>query len=170
MASVNRVHLIGRLTRSPECRVFANGGKVAKFGFAVEAGRKKNQDTGKWESEPCFLDVEAFDRGEHGKTASLVEQYLDKGQQCYVEGFLKMDTWTDKSGVKRNKIVVVADRVQFLERREHSEANGPRGEDPFASRPTKSVGQQYREKCLDESEVPENFAPDGTHNREDIPF
>ena len=85
MANLNKVMLIGRLTRDPEIRVFANGGKVASFGFAVN-NRKKNPTTGQWEDEPVWLDCEAFNRGETGKTADLVEQYLRKGHQAYIEG------------------------------------------------------------------------------------
>ena len=68
MANLNRVTLIGRLTRDPEVRSFANGGKVAKFGFAVN-NRKKNQQSGQWEDEPVFLNCEAFNRGDSGTLA-----------------------------------------------------------------------------------------------------
>src|SRR5436190_12978792 len=101
MANLNKVMLIGRLTRDPECRVFASGGKVAAFGFAVNT-RKKNQQTGQWEDEPVFLDVEAFNRGETGKQADLVEQSLRKGTQVFIEGHLKLDQWTAQDGQKRS--------------------------------------------------------------------
>ena len=117
MANLNKVMLIGRLTRDPEVRMFPNGGKVAAFGFAVN-NRKKNQQTGQWEEEPVFLDCEAFNRGEFGKTADLIEQYLHKGNQAYIEGHLKLDQWADKqTGDKRSKLKIVVDNVQFLERR-----------------------------------------------------
>lgn len=126
MANLNKVMLIGRLTRDPEVRVFSNGGKVASFGFAVN-NRKKNQQTGQWEDEPCFLDCEAFNRGETGKTADLIEQYLRKGYQAYIEGHLKLDQWNDKTtGDKRQKIKIVVDNVQFLEPRRDGEG-GSRG-------------------------------------------
>src|SRR2546421_13114432 len=79
MANLNKVLLIGRLTRDPEVRTFANGGKVAKFGFAVN-NRRKNVSTGQWEDEPVFVDVDVFNRGENGRQADLVEQSLRKGQ------------------------------------------------------------------------------------------
>ena len=81
MANLNKVMLIGRLTRDVEVRSFSNGGKVAKFGFAVTSSRKKNQQTGKWEDEPCFLDVEVFNRGEFGKKADTAEQYLPRASR-----------------------------------------------------------------------------------------
>ena len=115
MANLNKVMLIGRLTRDPEVRSFANGGKVAMFGFAVN-NRKKNQQTQQWEDDPVFLDCEAFNRGEYGKQADLVEQYLNKGRQVFLEGHLKLDQWVGKEdGQKRSKIKVVVDNIQFLD-------------------------------------------------------
>jgi len=122
MANLNKVMLIGRLTRNPEVRTFANGGKVAKFGFAVN-NRKKNQQTGAWEDEPVFLDVEAFNRGEFGKQADLVEQYLAQGRQVFIEGHLRLDQW-EKDGQKRSKLVVVVDNLQFLDSRPENAGGG----------------------------------------------
>jgi single-strand DNA-binding protein len=126
MANLNKVMFIGRLTRDPEVRVFANGGKVAHFGFAVN-NRKKNQQTGQWEEVPVFLDVEAFNRGEFGRQADLCEQYLKKGHQAYIEGHLRMDEWTGQDGQKRSKIKVVVDNVQFLQPREGGGGGGGGG-------------------------------------------
>src|SRR6187200_3095789 len=100
MANLYKVMLIGRLTRDPEVRIFANGGKVAKFGFAVN-NRRKNQQTGQFEDEPVFIDVDAFNRGEFGKLADNVEHYLHKGNQVFLEGHLKLDQWTTQDGQKR---------------------------------------------------------------------
>src|SRR5689334_16677295 len=86
MANLNKVMLIGRLTRDPEFRTFSNGGKVAKFGFAV-TNRRKNSQTGEWEDEPMFIDCEVFNRGESGKQADLIERFaLHKGSQIFIEG------------------------------------------------------------------------------------
>ena len=116
MANLNKVMLIGRLTRDPELRTFANGGRVAHFGFAMN-NRKKNQQSGEWEDEPVFIDCDAFNRGEFGKLADLIERYLKKGSQAYLEGHLKLDQWDDKtSGQKRSKLKLVVDAVQFLDR------------------------------------------------------
>jgi single-strand DNA-binding protein len=121
MANLNKVMLIGRLTRDPETRTFANGGKVAKFGFAVN-NRKKNTSTGQWEDDPVFVDVEAFNRGETGKTADLADQYLRKGHQVFIEGHLKLDRWTSQEGQNRQRLLVVVDNFQFLEPR--TDSNG----------------------------------------------
>jgi single-strand DNA-binding protein len=115
MANVNKVMFIGRLTRDPEMRSFSNGGKVAKFGFAV-TNRKKNSQTGQWEDVPMFIDCEAYNRGEFGKQADLVEQYLAKGRQVFLEGRLELDQWDDKTtGQKRSKHKLVVENMQFLD-------------------------------------------------------
>ena len=128
MANLNKVMLIGRLTRDPEVRAFPSGGKVAHFGFAVN-NKKKNPSTGQWEDEPVFLDVEAFNRREGGRQlADTVEQYMRKGAQFYLEGHLKLDQWTSKEGQKQSKLKIVLDDFQFLEPRGDG---APRGSAPM---------------------------------------
>jgi single-strand DNA-binding protein len=129
MANLNKVMLIGRLTRDPEIRSFGNGGKVAAFGFAVN-NRKKNAQTGQWEDEPVFLDIEAFNRETGRKLADLVEQYFRKGAQFYLEGHLRLDQWQDKNdGSKRSRLKIVLEDFQFFEARQdgmNSEGGSPR--------------------------------------------
>ena len=129
MANLNKVMLIGRLTRDPEVRTFSNGGKVAKLGFAVN-NRKKDQQSGQWVDDPVFLDVEVFNRGENGRQADLVEQSLRKGQQIFIEGHLRMDNWTDKDNNKRSKLVIVVDNFQFLEPKQDGGGGAPRSSQP----------------------------------------
>jgi single-strand DNA-binding protein len=135
MANLNKVMLIGRLTRDPEVRTFGSGGKVAAFGFAVN-NRKKNAQTGEWEDEPVFLDVEAFNRETGRKLADQVEQYFRKGAQFYLEGHLRLDQWQDKNdGSKRSRLKIVLDDFQFFEARQdgmNSGGTAPRA----ASRPS----------------------------------
>jgi single-strand DNA-binding protein len=168
MANLNKVMLIGRLTRDPEVRTFGNGGKVAKFGFAVN-NRKKNQQTGQWEDEPVFVDIDAFNRETGRKLADLVEQYLHKGHQAYIEGRLKLDQWTDKEGQKRSRLTVVLEDLQFLEPRAdgaNSEGGGvrpARGMNAASARPP-AAGPRYD----DEPEL-DGPARGGT-SEDDIPF
>lgn len=165
MANLNKVMLIGRLTRDPECRMFSNGGKVANFGFAVN-NRKKNQQSGQWEDEPVFLDCEAFNRGETGKTADLIEQYLRKGYQAYIEGHLKLDQWNDKTtGEKRSKIKIVVDNVQFLEPRK----DGQGGSAPVRRQDSPGPSQDYDTGGSGDDGGPINAPPPG-RDSEDIPF
>jgi single-strand DNA-binding protein len=158
--------LIGRLTRDPEVRTFSNGGKVAKFGFAVN-NRKKNQQTGQWEDEAVYIDVEAFNRGETGKQADLVEQYLAKGRQVFIEGHLKLDSWTSQDGQKRNRLLVVVDNLQFLDSRQDGEGTGGNGVSRApraASAPRKAAAYSGGDDFGGEPEPME--AP----REEDIPF
>jgi single-strand DNA-binding protein len=177
MANLNKVMLIGRLTRDPEVRSFSNGGKVAKFGFAVN-NRKKNQQTGQWEDDPVFLDVEAFNRGENGKQADQVEQYLNKGRQVFIEGHLRMDNWTDKDGQKRSKLVVVVENFQFLDSKpegmggEGGMTRAPRAAAPAAGRapaaPANANGGTYYQGEPDTMDS--SPASGGAGNDDDIPF
>jgi len=170
MANLNKVMLIGRLTRDPEVRTFSNGGKVAKIGFAVN-NKKKNQQTGQWEDEPVFLDIEAFNRESGRKLADLVEQYLRKGHQAYIEGHLRLDQWNDQDGQKRSKIKIVLDDLQFLEPRADG-ANSEGGSrvqrsSPPASKPAASRAPQSYDEPMPE---PDSMEPPDSHGEDPIPF
>lgn len=107
----NKVIIAGNLTRDPQVRFISNERAVADFGLAVNR-RFKGSD-GQLKEETTFVDVEAW-----GKTAELVGQYLVKGRGALVEGRLKLDSWEDKeSGQKRSRLKVVADSVQFTDRK-----------------------------------------------------
>ena len=124
MARFNKVVLVGRLTRDPECRTFSTGGKVAKIGFAV-TNRRKNSQSGQWEDEPMFIDCEAFNRGEFGKLADRIEKFCRKGSQILIEGKLHLDQWDDKStGQKRTKHKIVIDEIELLDARQEGAAGG----------------------------------------------
>ena len=167
MANLNKVMLIGRLTRDPEARTFANGGKVAKFGFAVN-NRRKNNQTGQWEDEPVFIDCEAFNRGEQGTLADRVEQTLRKGQQIFIEGHLKLDQWDDKTtGQKRSMLRVVVDNFQYLERREDGMGGGPVQRSAPGPRPAaRPPAEDFDHQAEPDMEPPTGNRP----AEEDIPF
>lgn len=167
MANLNKVMLIGRLTRDPETRMFANGGKVAKFGFAVN-NRKKNSQTGQWEDEPVWLDVEAFNRGEFVKTADLVEQSLRKGTQVFIEGHLVLDQWTSQDGQKRSKLKIVVDNLQFLEPRQDG-GGGSRSSGGYAPRRQMEPSEGgMPEESYDSGDA--GLEPPPSGKSEDIPF
>jgi single-strand DNA-binding protein len=112
MASVNKVFLIGNLTRDPELRYTPNGAAVTDLGIACN--RTYTTRDGERREEVTFIDVTVWNR-----QAETCCQYLKKGRPVHIEGFLKMDTWDDKTtGEKRSKVKVEAERVQFLDRRE----------------------------------------------------
>jgi single-strand DNA-binding protein len=165
MANLNKVMLIGRLTRDPEVRTFASGGKVAKLGFAVN-NRKKDAQTGQWVDDPVFLDLEVFNRGEQGRQADIAAESFRKGHQAFIEGHLRLDQWLDKDGQKRSKLVVVVDNFQFLERREDGQGGGggmrstAPARTPARSGAPSSGGDEYEE--------PDNASHGG--QEEEIPF
>jgi single-strand DNA-binding protein len=163
MANVNKVMLIGRLTRDPESRTFANGGKVTKFGFAV-SNRKKNQQTGQWEEEPMFIDCSVFNRGEMGKKADVAEQYLRKGHQVYLEGHLVFEQWDDKqTGQKRSKHALIVDDFQFLEpKKDGAGVGGDNGYQRRGSAPPPAA----MEPAYDDAPP----LPSGKDASDDIPF
>jgi single-strand DNA-binding protein len=148
MASFNKVILIGNLTRDPECRTFANGGKVANFGLAVNH-KRKNTQTGLLEDEPMFIDCEAFNWGERGTLANIVEQYCRKGGLVCLEGRLRLDQWDDKTtGAKRSKHKLVVESLQLLGAKADGQGGGagsaPRSmASAGATAPPQSMGGPY---------------------------
>jgi single-strand DNA-binding protein len=124
MADLNKVFLMGRLTFDPELRRTPTGTAVTELRMA--ASRNWLGRDGERREETLFIDVTVWDR-----QAENCCQYLRKGSGIHVEGFLKMDTWDDKTtGEKRSKVRVNADRVQFLDsRRGDSGGGGTSGPD-----------------------------------------
>lgn len=108
MASLNKVMLIGNLTRDPEVRYTPKGTAVAELGVAVN--RRYTAENGEKREETTFVDVTLW-----GRTAELAGQYLKKGRSVYIEGRLQLDSWDDKqTGQKRSKLRVVGEEMQFL--------------------------------------------------------
>lgn len=108
MASVNKVLILGNITRDPELRHTPNGSAVTELGVALN--RKYRTKDGEDREEVTYVNVTVWN-----KQAETCCQYLKKGRPVHVEGYLKMDSWEDKnSGEKRSKLKVEAERVQFL--------------------------------------------------------
>lgn len=113
MGNLNKVMLIGRLTRDPEVTEFKNGGKVANLGFAVHNVRK-NAQTGEWEETPVWLNLKAFNHEPGRKLADLAAR-LHKGRQVYVEGHMVLEQWDGKEdGKHHSKLLVYVDGLEFL--------------------------------------------------------
>ncbi len=128
MANVNKVILIGNLTRDPEVKYTPKGSAVSELGLAIN--RYYSTDSGERREETTFVDVTLW-----GKQAELAGEYLKKGRSVYIEGRLQLDTWDDKqSGQKRSKLRVVGETIQFLDRKSQSED----GESRPAARPAPS--------------------------------
>lgn len=130
MAGINKLILVGNLTRDPEVKYSQGGMAICKLGLAVNERVKKGDE---WADDVEFFRVTLF-----GKTAENAGQYLQKGRQVYVEGRLKTDKYKDKEGVERTSVEVVANLIQFLgsgggERAPRSEGHGPAPDAPPAS-------------------------------------
>lgn len=110
MLSLNRVFLMGNLTRDPELRYTPNGTAVASFGVAVN--RRFSTKEGDKREEVDFFEVEVW-----GKQAENCNEYLGKGRGILLEGRLKQDRWEDETGNKRSKVRIVASSVNFMPKR-----------------------------------------------------
>jgi len=107
MASLNKVFLLGNLTRVPELRYTPSGAAVCEFGLAVN---RKYVSNNQEKDETCFIDVVVW-----GKQGESCQKYLEKGSAAMIEGRLQFDQWDDRdTGKKRSKLRVVAERVQFI--------------------------------------------------------
>jgi single-strand DNA-binding protein len=121
MANLNKVMLIGNLTRDPEIKYTPKGTAIAQLGLAVN--RSWSNDAGEKQEETTFVDVELF-----GRVAEIAGEYLRKGRPVFIEGRLKLDTWDDKqSGQKRSKMRVVGEQLQLLGSRDGAPQGGPAG-------------------------------------------
>ncbi|HOW35609.1 MAG TPA: single-stranded DNA-binding protein [Candidatus Omnitrophota bacterium] len=131
MASLNKVLLIGNLTRDPELRYTPSGMAVTNLGLAVN--RKFKNKNGELKEETCFITVVSW-----GKQAEVCNQYLQKGRPVCVEGRLQSRSWETKEGQKRNTIEVQAERIQFLgtgKGVDVAAANGPADDVPGTDLP-----------------------------------
>jgi single-strand DNA-binding protein len=108
MANLNKVMLIGNLTRDPELRHTPSGKSVAELGLAIN--RSWTNDQGQKQEDTTFVDVSVW-----GRQAEVIQQYVTKGSPIYIEGRLQLDSWDDKAtGQKRSKLRVICENFQFL--------------------------------------------------------
>ena len=107
MANLNKVFIIGNLTRDPELRYTPGGTAVANLRMATN--RRYKDKSGELKQEVCYLTVVTWD-----KQAEVCNQYLHKGSPLFVEGRLQSRTWDAPDGKKRTVIEIRAERIQFL--------------------------------------------------------
>jgi single-strand DNA-binding protein len=157
MASVNRVTLIGNVTRDPEVKFTPKGSAVTDIGLAIN--RNYTLDNGEKREEVTFVDVTFW-----GRQAETIGEYVKKGRSIYVEGRLQLDTWDDKqSGQKRSKLRIVGENFQFLGNRPggsgSDEEGGGSAPPERSSRPSSPQAQRSKPA------PPTSAEPD-----DDIPF
>lgn len=154
--SLNRVQLIGNLTRDPELRYTPNGTAVCSFSLATN--RYWTTEAGEKKEEADFHRIVAWN-----KLAELCSQFLIKGRKVYVEGRLSTRTWTAQDGTSRSTTEVVIDDMILLDNRRPEE---PIVEDQIETKPktTKQADKKTAPKIEDAKKNEEEVAPD------DIPF
>ncbi len=125
MANINRVVLVGNLTRDPELRHTPSGTAVCSLRLAVNT-RRKDGATGEWTEKPNYFDITVW--GNQGENCA---QYLAKGRPVAIDGRLEWREWEAQDGSKRQAVEVIADSVQFLGGRGEGGGEGG-GEQSFA--------------------------------------
>lgn len=160
MANLNKVLLLGNLTRDPELRYTPKGTAVADIALAIN--RVWNNEQNQRQEETTYVDITLW-----GRQAELAQQYLSKGRGCFIEGRLQMDTWEDKqTGQKRSKLKVVAENLQFL-------PDGKGGQGGHAPAPGGGGGGGYQQRPAAPNRPPQggSAAPgEDYHDEDDIPF
>jgi single-strand DNA-binding protein len=148
MAELNKVLLIGRLTKDPELRYTPGGIAVAEFRMAVNHTYRTKEEK---REETCFIDISVL-----GRSAEVIKEYLQKGREVFVEGRLQLDSWETPNGEKRSRYKVIADRWQFIGGSGRS-SGGPGQQDP---------GQQDS----GEDDAPHERAREAAAGDDDLPF
>ena len=145
---LNRIVLMGRLTRDPELRHTPSGVAVASFSLAVDRDFKDKQ-TG--EKSTDFIDVVAW-----RQTAEFVSRFFTKGRMAVVEGRLQIRDWTDREGGKRRSAEVVADNVYFGDSRRDSDAGSMPAPSaaPGADYTASPIFNQFAELDGDDGDLP----------------
>jgi single-strand DNA-binding protein len=138
MANINRVVLVGNLTRDPELRHTPGGMAVCSLRLAVNT-RRKDQASGQWTEKPNYFNVTVW--GQQGENCA---QYLAKGRPVAVDGRLEWREWEAQDGSgKREAIEIVADTVQFLGGRGEGEFGGAGGNQYVPAGATASANADF---------------------------
>jgi single-strand DNA-binding protein len=161
MTDLNRVVLIGRLTRDAETKFTQNGQAVCKFSLAVNRKRKVGDQ---WEDEASFFDAVLW-----GRQAETLNQYLTKGKQIAIEGELRQDRW-EQDGQKRSKVEIVVNNIQLLG---SSQGQGGQGGGTYPQRAESSWGGgggSYAQQSAPPSSSSSSNEGLSDHFSDDIPF
>jgi single-strand DNA-binding protein len=124
--SINRVVLVGRLTRDPELRALPSG--VSVCGLRIACNSSRRDADGSYKEKPNFFDLSVY-----GPSAESVSQYMRKGSRVAADGRLEWREWETADQQKRQAVSVVADTIQFLDSPgERSESGGREDDEPSA--------------------------------------
>ncbi len=151
--NLNKVFLVGNLTRNPELRSLPSGISVTSFGMATNRVWKNQR--GERQEEVQFHNVVVF-----GRQAETVSQYLTKGSLVLVEGRIQTRSWEGKDGTKQYRTEIVAERVQFGPRNATKQGEFIKNEAPQATNQNPPIHEELPEINIDEGEI----------KPEDLPF
>ncbi len=170
--SLNRVELIGNLTRDPELRYTPSGSAVCSFGIATN--RSWTTDTGEKHDEPEFHNIVAWN-----KLAEICSQFLTKGRQVYVEGRLATRKWTGQDGQARTSVEIIINEMILLGSSSSSHKDETTSSDQGESEAAKPVEKKTSKKAKPEeteADAEEIKAPEAAESTDeevapgDIPF
>ena len=157
--SINRVNISGGLTRNVELRSTQSGTSIATFGVAV-SDRRKNPQTGEWEDYPNYVDCVMF-----GGRAEKIGQFIGKWSKVAIEGKLRWSQW-EKDGIKRSKLEVIVDEIEFLSRQGDS-----KGQNQPQNQQTNNYSNQYQNGPYSASQQPQTgYQQQDVYASSDIPF
>jgi single-strand DNA-binding protein len=161
MASVNKVILVGNCGRDPEIRYLPSGQAVANVSVATSS-RRKDKNTGESIESTEWHRVTFYDR-----LAEIAGEYIKKGQPIYVEGRLKYGKYTDKDGIEKNTVDIIATEMQLLGKREGM--GGP-SDDEGGGAPRRAAAPAPRASAPAPRQAPAKASSGFDDMDDDIPF
>lgn len=153
MRSVNKVILIGNLTRDPEIRQTTTGQNIATFGLATN--RQWTTSSGEKKASAEFHECVAW-----AKLAEICEKYLHKSKLIYVEGYLKTRSWDTEEGVRKFKTEIVVEDMIMLDKRSDGDSPALRGDESEPSESEPSASEAKRNESESEALEPEAPEPE----------
>ena len=162
MPNLNKVQLMGNITRDPEVRYTPKGTAVTDIGLAIN--RNYSTDDGDRREETTFVDITFW-----GRQAEVIGEYMKKGRPLYVEGRLQLDQWEDKNtGQQRSRLKVIGDNFQFLGGRDEG---GQRGGGQGQQSSQQVAPQQQAQQAQQQAPTQQNYDPiPPSDDDDDIPF
>ena len=164
MASVNKVILVGNCGRDPEVRYAPSGAAICNISVATSS-RRKDKNSGETIEDTQWHRVTFYDR-----LAEIAGEYLKKGRPVYVEGRLKYGKYTDKDGIERNTVDIVATEMQLLGGREGGGGGGGYGDDAGGGAPMRSAPAPRSAPTPAAKPAPAKAATGFDDMDDDIPF
>lgn len=175
MPSFNKVILMGNLTKDPRIGSTPSGSSVCDFSIAMNRKYTLNDQD---KEEVCYVDIVTW-----GKQAESCGKYLQKGSPVFIEGRLKTDMWNDKEGNKRSKLLVTAERIQFLSSNKSEDRMSQHSSDSsdshdsghsYSEEPRQTykpnVQRQETRQAMPVPPQPKDIFVDNIENEDDIPF